>query len=219
MTLAQYRHNHSGDNHIRANWECRYFTPDPPQFFEGNEMEEVLGKRQGFSVDDDVYFIGDNIAFNIKLRKRINTIKVKTLLEQKTDHFELWRSKIDSALPASEEDWEYVLTLLKSRADALRLSKCLYADQVLDVILEENRNFKWVEIQKHRAFYVMDNTRVEAAKTTVKGKILFSISIESHNLDQARNVRNRLPIDGWGTAKNYVEMLLNLDQANAIFDT
>jgi len=216
MTSARSKHTLLGDRKIHANWECRYFTSEIPQLFLNRESEKTLGKKWESATEDDIYLLGNNATVNIKLRQRVNTIKVKSLLERTDDHFELWESTIDSGLPASQETWKFILTLLDARGDLPRLSGSITAADALCTLSNEDRDLRWVKIWKQRTFYTSDNARVEFAKTIIEQNMLYSIAFESHDLERARITRNKFPTEGLGPEKNYIEMLLDLQKTGKI---
>jgi hypothetical protein len=212
MTLHPYDLSRPQHPTIFTNWECRYFSDKIPRMLLNQETEKLLGEKKETAAEDDIYLLGGDPAINIKFRKRVNTIKVKTLLERESDNFELWESTIDSRLPAAPETWRAVLTLLDARGDLSQLAVCESAADALNLLCTANPNLRWVEVWKQRTFYYSGNVRIDSAKTRVGQNVLYSTSFESPDLGLARAARFKFPIAELGEEQNYIEMLLKLQR-------
>jgi hypothetical protein len=192
-------------------WECRYFVSELPQRFKHEELNEFFNESRGPIVENDLYFVTDDIDVDIKLRKLKKpkpTIKVKILLDRSND-FELWRTEIDDGLPVPGEVWTDVLSRLKVEADIELLSSCSEPHQVEEALLTARPNLLYRETWKHRMRYIRPQVEVEVAEVTIGLSFFYSVSFESESpsSDRVRVIRDELSADDLGTPKNYMRLL------------
>lgn len=192
-------------------WECRYVVRELPQRFLHPAPLAALGQHFAAIASElretDDYLLARTSAFNIKLRHRSNSLKMKSLVATEPDELELWQTDFDDKLPASAEIWHETLQALECDvpADAFvntrtvpeaegALQSCLDAGQI-------------VRVDKVRWLYADRSARVEVARFAIGPKEFGTVCAESVDPGRVRDLIKDLDVRGLGKACNYITIL------------
>ena len=192
-------------------WEARWVANVlPPQF-----DVAVLSRRFRMHVpaigEDDVYLDTGSPDVNLKLRRRTNALKLKTL-RRSADRCEEWATDIDKPLPAGENSFAAVLRLMGAAADAKRLATAPTVQEALALLGPVIGAHRLVPVVKTRHQFVQGNCRIDRADFVVAGRPLQTLGVESHELVALQEMLGRLETHTLGPARNYVEELFGAVQ-------
>lgn len=189
-------------------WECRYFASELPPRLSPRGLRAVLPRLGSTALEEDVYLIGRTRTVNAKIRQRTATrreasLKVKCQVEEEGDGFRLWRTEIDSELPAGPSVWRLLLSRLGAGADPEALARCRTSQEALRTL---EGAVPQVRIRKKRRFYGSPEARVESAEVWLPAGALYSVEIESRDVDRARTVRDLVGASDLGEPTDYAEL-------------
>jgi hypothetical protein len=183
-------------------WECRYFPTTLPPRLGSERLEAALGPAVGPVLDTDVYLLHDDLRSNVKVRRRTSTLKVKLLVDRTPDDFELWRTELESALPAPAAAARLVAELAGPTApDALAGAD---VDELVELLCGGGEGVRCITVTKHRRFYFREAARLELAEVVVAGRRLYSVAVESPDLAQSRALHAELAGADLGPPDNYL---------------
>ncbi len=191
---------------LNESWQCRYFVPTLPSRLARKNAGTLFPNAKGPMDDIDVYFIRGGISANVKVRKLRRTIKIKSLLRETDDWFELWRTDIDHLLPSPVEVWAHVFSTLRIEGDAQLLQDCADPDRVVEVLCGMHSKLTSVTMVKRRMSYASDSAHIEVVEVEIGSTAFYSIAFESPDLAQARVIRDPSWADDLGKASNYVDL-------------
>jgi hypothetical protein len=182
-------------------WECRYFPTTLPPRLGPERLEAALGPPAGPVLDTDVYLLHDDLRSNVKVRRRTSTLKVKLLVDRTPDDFELWRTEVESALPAPAAARVVAELAGHAARDALGGADL---DELVELLCGGREGVRCVTVTKRRRFYFTEAARLELAEVVVAGRRLHSVAVESPDLAQARALHAELAGADLGPPDNYL---------------
>jgi len=197
-------------------WECRFFFSPDLAGYAVDELAERLGlpappPSRATILDRDFYLVAARTS-NVKVRDRLATLKVKTLLVAEPDGFELWRTDAETALPAPLAAWARAFRLAGGDAVAARTGdlEALAAETTAAaaaVSIERRAPGSIIEVVKRRNTLDVDGARLETAEVLIGDRGSRSLSFESADLAAARLLKARIDTSGLGEPANYVDIL------------
>ena len=132
------------------------------------------------------------------------------MLEREDDGFELWRTQLESVLPAPVRIWRQVLTWLDVDADPALLAGCSTPDEALAAMRGAAANLACVETSKRRTFYqASPAARIEVGRITIGAAALSTVVFESRELAEARALRGQFAGELAGP-ENYVGLISSI---------
>jgi hypothetical protein len=184
-------------------WEARWFASAFPARLSPERLAELFGPPVGPIVDDDVYLLWPAGRSNVKVRRRTGTVKLKALVERLGDGFELWRTEVDSTLPAPRWAAELLAAEVPGGDAAAATSD---VDELL-VRLCDGGGVRCVTVTKSRAFFDEGDARIEMASVRLGRDPVVSLAVESPDLAKARSAQAMLRADDLGATESYWERL------------
>lgn len=192
-------------------WECRYVARELPQRFQHPAPLAALGER--FSVlaselrEADDYLLASTPAFNIKLRHRSNSLKMKLLTATAPDGLEYWRTDFDERLPASSEIWNETLQALECGALADEFAIARTVSEAEGILRSRVDAERIVRVDKVRWLYADQTARVEVAQFAIGSREFATVCAESADPGSVRELIRKLGALELGSPCNYITIL------------
>jgi hypothetical protein len=167
--------------------------------------ERISGKKvKDIGVEQDVYLVVPGVDHNVKVRDADLELKLK--IDIKTDGCVRWQEKLQWTFPLEGEQtaalWAW---LLSSQTPPPRI---VSAEDLVARLRAHAPLLGLVSVDKRRASFKCDNTKVEVGDITLAGaQSLRTICIEGDTLDDVRATLKKTGLALGGAVFSYVELL------------
>lgn len=196
-------------------WESRYIVPALPARFRPSVMARSYELVAADVQEPDAYLIAPSPDFNVKLRDRTNTVKVKVRVERAARGLERWRTTIDDRLPMDAAAWHGVLATFGLDASDIRLSAVTSTEQALR-LLQVSSRVPTVRLDKTRWLFRDGDSRIDVVCFTMLGRRFGSLGIESADPISVRRTCERLRVGGLGGPRNYTELFAQAEHEPSV---
>jgi hypothetical protein len=192
-------------------WECRYVAETLPARFAHDTLVRTLGPRyrvlEHAQIETDDYLLTPEPTFNLKLRHRPNSVKLKSRQSVSSDRLECWGTDFDHQLPADARVWGEALRLIECSVTPEQISAAATAKAAADLLRPFLPPARFVRVDKVRSLYSDGQRRIEVAQFACCAGRFVTICLESQDADDVREVMKNLSAADLGHPRNYVEVL------------
>ena len=188
-------------------WELRWIARDLPSLDVVWLPRASLDPALRVIYEHDVYLLTPSDQINLKVRHRANSLKLKRLYERTPDGFERWRTEFEAPLPAGQEHFRDVLSLIGRAGSPEQLGAAENAGEVVELLDAIADPPQLVAVHKSRRQFHRGTCGVDEVRFRTLGGTFRSLGIESSSLDDLRSLMQNVAQDELGSPCNYTEFL------------